>query len=211
MDHTAQWPAVVSAFASTLLALTALGALIAATGNWRAAKAANEQAKRDSVERTRPYVFVEVSPSIGADNGIDVLIRNSGSSAARQVVIDFDGWPDDPDDIAQAAQKVFETPRTIAPGSSVRIYWMLTAHSGQAFEDGREEAGIDTPGTATIRYTSDDPAHPEYEDRYEIDVPNLGHRPTGYRGVEPPPNPSAREFYKLGQRALSRLSEISGK
>lgn len=218
LEQAAQWPGVISAFASVVLAGTAIVALVAAIGNWKAAQqaskaaeAANEQARLDSIAQTRPYVSVELALTIAGDYGWDMIIRNAGQSAARELTLDFDSWPEDPDQVTKDLQLMFETPRTLPPGSSLRTIWRPTTTG--SFEDGRSTAGVDGAGVVVAKYTSDDPSAPEYEDVYEIDTERMGNRPVGTWGPELKRGrqPTPRQFYRLGQRALSRLSEISGK
>lgn len=71
METLAAWSTFNTAFFTAALAATALCALKAAKETLDvsrrasiAAEQANQQAKLDSIERTRPYVLVEIIPSL---------------------------------------------------------------------------------------------------------------------------------------------------
>jgi hypothetical protein len=196
--------------------IVAIVALVVARRSWLAAaaaatasKAANDQARADSIARSRPYVFVEAVPSIGSVHSWDLLISNAGKTAARDLTMQFDSWPDSPDNVAIAAKEMFGSARTLPPSRSIRMYWWLVA-SGH-FEDGAEEGGVATPGVVTVYYSSDDPSEPQYCDSFPIDPYNAGLTPQGWMGPNSSKTPTWSQFYRLGQGILRRLSEIAGR
>lgn len=186
------WTDVVSAFSALATALLTLFLLIAAVLAWRtaketvqAAKDANEQAQRDSIERTRPYVFAEVVGSLMGSPHWDLRITNMGNSAAL----------------------MFETPRTLPPQGSLRVYWRLQARDG--FTDGSTELGMPRTGTITATYTSDDPSHPAYTDSYEVLIDASGWMPVPEDGFEPEElSSSEKKFYSLARAIARHLGEL---
>lgn len=184
---------------------TARGTLEAARAASEAARAANEQARRDSIERTRPYVYLELVPGLGGDNAFDVRVVNTGRSAARELTIDFNAWPETPDDVAESVQELFETSRTLPPGCSIRAMWQLKGN----FSDGTTSAGIADDGHATVRYTSDDPSEPQYRDTFDLRTGKSGFWPVPERGAEPGSlSGDARKFYMLARVLVRRVGEL---
>ena len=80
-DQISAWSAVITAVFSGVVVIVALVAWRTARQTLHASREANAQAKHDSIEQTRPYVYAEVVPSL-----LDHRIGTSGSSmlAARQ-------------------------------------------------------------------------------------------------------------------------------
>jgi hypothetical protein len=221
----ATWTDVVSATSAAFTALLTLLLVVAAFLAWRTAKStleasrraseaaeaaslaaaqANEQARLDSIERTRPYVFVEIAPSLAGRQSYDIRIRNAGQSAARDLRLEYDRWPDEIDDVATSVRQLFATPRTLPPGCSIRALWRL---EGQ-FTDGTNEAGLGKTGRISVRYTG---ASPElnYTDTFDVQIaesglwpaPEEGPRPDNLRG-------ELRTFYLLGQTLVRRIGEL---
>lgn len=98
-----------------------------------------------------------------------------GNSAARNLTLVYDSWPEELDDVATKTKRMFETPRTLPPRASLRVYWRLQAKGG--FTDGSTEVGMPRTGTITASYTSDDPSHPAYTDSYEVLIDASGFMP----------------------------------
>lgn len=90
------------------------GASEAAIASAEAARAANEQARFDSIEQTRPYVYAEVIPGLSGGSCYDLRLRNCGKSTARDVTLEYSNWPDKLDDVAESIKELFQTPRSLA-------------------------------------------------------------------------------------------------
>lgn len=177
----------------------------AARASAEAARAANEQTRLDSKARTRPYVWVEVVPGLAGTETYDLRIRNTGESAARLVRLEFDSWPDPADDVASAVRALFETPRTLPPGCSIRTMWRLEGD----FADGTTEAGLPKSGSIGVSYRGDDPTEPEYLDTFDVMIDRAGLWPVGDSGPTPDGlSGDARKFYLLGQALVQRVSEL---
>ncbi len=212
VEQVSAWSTLATAvFTAALAAMaffawrTAKATLDASRRASEAAEAANEQARRDSIEQTRPYVYVEVIPGLWGVGAYDVRISNSGRSTARQVTLEFDSWPEAPDDIAQEVQRLFATPRTLPPGTTLRAIWRIEGH----LADGTREAGMGTDGQIAVSYTSDDPSQPSYSDVFDVMISNSGLWPVAEEG------PTAddlkgdiRKFYRLGQVLVRRVGEL---
>ncbi len=214
------WTEQLSAWSTLATAVLTLGLLIAALlaarvavntlkssqAASKAALEANEQAKRDSIEQTRPYVYAEVIPSLAGVGQYDLRITNAGKSAARELTLTFSNWPSKLDDVANGIKILFETPRTLPPGCSIRSYWRLTGN----FSDKTSAAGMENSGVIAVRYTSDDPSQPNYTDRFDVHIEQSGIWPVPADG----PNPKglsdeSETFYGLGQVIARHIGEIS--
>ena len=178
----------------------------AAKASAEAARLANEQAKQDSIAQTRPYVDAEIVPGLAGIGAWDLKIRNTGKSPARGLLLDLNEWPQDSEEIVSSVKSMFSTPRTVLPGTSLRLMWRLEGN----FTDGTSEAGLPRAGTISLHYGSDDEAKPTYTDKFSFDVTTAGHWPVGESGPEPDGlNDPARKFYLLGQALVRRISELT--
>lgn len=212
LEAVAAWSALGTAVFTGLLVLgaflawrTAKKTLRASEWASRAAEEANRQAQRDSIERTRPYVHAEVVPGLASTRSYDIKIRKTGQSSARDVTLSFDSWPAEPDKVTAAVQTLFKTPRTIPPGSAIRVFWRLEGTS----TDGTTVAGVKSDGRITVSYTSDDPSQPAYSDTYGVWTQNAGMWPVGEDGPNADPlKGTERKFYLLGQALVRRVSEL---
>lgn len=176
--------------------LASEAALLAA----EAARAANEQARLDSLERTRPYVFIEMLPGLAGVNSFDLRITNSGKSAARNLTMDYSDWPENLDGVGIPMRRLFETPRTLPPGGSLRVMWQLLGE----FADGSTEVGMPSDGRITASYTSDDASEPEYRETSDVMIDNSGLWPVPDDGPDPKGlHGESLQFYRLG-RILTR-------
>lgn len=211
-DQTS-WAEIVSAISAAATALLTLAVVIAAFCAWKtaratlkAAKESSDQAKLDSIAQTRPYIFVEILPGLTGQAAYDVRIANVGRTSARVVTVAFDSWPDPLDDVATALRDLFETSRTLPPGSRIRSIWRIEGN----FTDGSTEAGMPVGvGSATVTYGSDDPSHPTYTDVYELRTDKSGLWPVSEDGPTPDGvSGSSRKFYLLGQALVRRVGEL---
>lgn len=212
-DQLSAWSTLATAILTLCLLVAAIWAAIVAVKTMRASQdasnaalEANEQAKHDSIEQTRPYVYAEIIPSIAGTGTYDIRIVNVGKSSARDLTLTFSNWPDPMDDVAKKIKALFDQPRTLPPSCSIRSYWRLTGN----FDDGTKEAGSTDHGTIGVAYTSDDPSKPIYSDKFDFDLERSGLWPVAAAG----PNPDKlegkeRTFYKLGQTIARSIGEIS--
>lgn len=183
---------------------TAVEALKASREASKAAQEANEQARRDSIEQTRPYIYVEFIPSLAGPSCYDVRIVNCGKSSARNVRFEYSEWPEKLDDIGNAVHELFKTPRTLPPSCSVRAYWRLEGE----FSDGTNEAGLGVSGVVNVFYESDDPSAPSYSDEYQVLIGSSGAWPLAEEGPDVTGRVTMKKFYRLGQVLVRRVGEL---
>lgn len=207
-----------SAAGSLATALLTLGLLIGAYAAWRTAKASLNQArdaqlqiKLDSIEQTRPYVFAQIVPGLGGPGAWDLLIRNSGRSAAVDLTIQTEDWPEADDKIVTELRKMFLTKQTIPPEVSLRSFWRIDAVSGSARSDGGPAVdGMPKTAALTLRYASQDRSSPHYSDTYLISIETIGLTPAASTG----PNPSAHltpgeaSLHKMLGRIVQSIGEL---
>lgn len=219
MNALAAWSTFATALFTLGLLLTAVLTACSAFSTLRAAREANEQAKRDSILQTRPYVYAEILPSLAGAASYDLVVRNQGRSAARDLRMAFEPQVNAPDDVADAILRAFDTPRDLPPGSSLRMYWHIAAAEGETLMNAKgtepvEDGGSGMPkhGVIQLRYEGDDPSQDLYMEKYPFDVENAGLWPLPEDGPEvrgprdtrsDKMSPKERRFYKALQ-ALSR-------
>jgi len=144
------------------------------------AKELRENARReanDSEERTRPYLSVDVVPSLAGVPAVDVVLVNSGRTAARDVRLEVVGAPFEErfagDQITPAMGRAFASGFDIAPASRRRYYWHFPA-TPTASPSG--EMGAPAVGEILLRYQwrpEGDAAIRHYEERYSYNLADL--------------------------------------
>ncbi len=178
----------------------------AAASSAEAARLANEQAKFDSIEQARPYVYVEIVPGLSGLQCWDLVIKNVGRSSAKTLTLAYDKWPDHPDDVATSLRTLFDTSRTLPPTCGLRVIWRLEGN----FTTGEKVVGVGRDGTITVRYTSDDPSNPDYHDVFDVMIGKSGLTPAGEQGSNGDGlHGDAETFYRLGQTLVRRVTELS--
>ncbi|MBC7630955.1 hypothetical protein [Aeromicrobium sp.] len=104
--------------------------------------------RRDSRDRTRPYVQLDVVPGLQGLGSWDLIIENRGASTALEVVADAgDFQPLDAEDhIASVIGQYLMTPKTLVPGARRRVMW------GYERTDVSARAGVLEPREITVSY-----------------------------------------------------------
>lgn len=117
------WVGAAAALATVAIAVIAL---LYARGQVREAKAARAQTAALDVERAQPYVVMFTEPSAATPLMIDLVIRNFGQTAATDVTIELNPWPQHSPDDGQTAPGDVALPDTLpvlAPGQEWRTSW----------------------------------------------------------------------------------------
>lgn len=151
-----------------------------------AARDANEQSRRDSIEQSRPYVFVEFVPGLWGAGSFDLRITNTGLTAARNLTMQFSDWPTDQEGsvIISSTRKMFDTARVLPPRSSLRAIWH-SVPDGEVVS-GEKGTGMPGKGTITVRYENTDPAVTDrYVDAYPVMIYDAGEWPVPEDGISP--------------------------
>lgn len=70
--------------------------------------------------------------------------------------------------------------------------------------------GLGKSGKITVRYTSDDPSHPNYADVFDVMIEQSGLWPVPEEGPTADGlTGEAKKFYRLGQVLTRRVGELS--
>ncbi|MFB9164126.1 hypothetical protein [Arthrobacter psychrochitiniphilus] len=170
--------------------------------------------RKDSAAQTRPYVYPVLAPGLWGAPCWDLQIRNTGKTAARDLTIFLDGWPESDDLITLGLRRLFEKPQIVPPGVSIRVFWRTGLPKGVKTATGplsEKVNGILGDATLTFTYRGEDPAEPTYTDVYVLSVdhiaaitpmPTSGPDPTSSLGAE------AKSIHKMLQRIVSGLGEL---
>lgn len=215
-DVVMAWAAVATAVFTLGLLITAICAIKPAKETWKAAAEANRQAERDSREQSRPYVTAQIVPGLAGITSWDLRIMNTGRTAARNLTMDYDQWPRGQDEeaewpdawdrVSRSLHTMFATPRTLAPGTSSRVLWLIDRKEHET----TPPMGLSKDGTVSVRYNSDDPKAPRYEDSFDVMIENSGLWPVPESG----PNFSktvseeAKQANKLMKVLIRRVGEL---
>lgn len=115
----------ISAAGSALTFLVAIGALVYASRQVSEARRAREQTRELEQEGSQPYVVMYTEASdAGQQAIIDLVIKNYGVTAARDVRVSIDPWPTRSVDRAGGNRVAIpEVIPILAPGQEWRTMW----------------------------------------------------------------------------------------
>lgn len=104
--------------------------------------------RKDSHDRTRPYVQLDVVPGLQGPGSWDLMIENRGASTALDVVVDGGAYlPQDAQDhIVPDLQKYLLAPKTLVPGARRRVMW------GYSLDNPHIRAGVLEPRDVVVTY-----------------------------------------------------------
>lgn len=151
-DHSiTDWIAAISAL---LTAFIAIGALFYAAGQIKEARAARELTSDLEVKRAQPYVVMYTEESAATDLAIDLVIKNFGPTAATDVRVVLDPWPERAgrsDDSARVGIPAFPV---LAPGQEWRTSWVWTPDREHSKLPERHEGFVTFLGINDEEFTS---------------------------------------------------------
>lgn len=109
------------------------------------------QIRRDSRERTRPYVQLDVVPGIQGVGSWDLIIENTGASVALEVTIDAGELvpQSEGDHIVPNITEYLRAPKTLVPRARRRVMWAYDR------EDLKVCAGVLEPRIVKVAYLDD--------------------------------------------------------
>lgn len=166
------------------------------------------QSKRDSIDKSRPYVFVKLEPSIGGKHVWDLVIKNVGLTSAYELTLLNSQWPEYEDDVTRELKRLFATPRTLPPGTSIRTYWNLDPMK----KDDGKNAGITDPTKVRVCYEGPEQVGwrnktEKYGETFEVDHTSIGMIPVGSKGITIPEGEREPKVVKL-QELLMAVNEL---
>ena len=151
--------AALSAWSTLATAVVAAAAFIVAwifsSGQIREAREARNLTKRLDIERSQPYVVAFMETSEASEQIVNLVIKNFGLTAARDVKVNINPWPERsnmPDDYRKVG--VPSPLPVLAPGQSWQTIWdtsterresqLPDSHNGTISYDGLEGSHIVT-------------------------------------------------------------------
>jgi hypothetical protein len=153
LDALSAW----STFGTGVIALVAVvAAFVVGRDQVKEARAARDLTKRLDIERSQPYVVAYMEPSEASEQIINLVVKNFGQTAARDIRIQIDPWPERSKMPEQFRLVGFPTPLPIlAPGQEWKTVWdtspqrrgtdLPDRHDGVLIYDGLEGQQIETP------------------------------------------------------------------
>lgn len=177
-DLLPAWVSAIATVAGVVVACVAIALTLVQVRS--TAKELRMTARRqadDSEERTRPYVSVDVVPSLAGPPAIDLVLVNSGRTVARDVRLEVVGAPFEErfagDQITPAMGRAFASGLDVAPASRRRFYWHFPSEPTASPSD---EMGAPAHGEILVRYQWQPEGAAEvqfYEDRYSYNLDDL--------------------------------------
>ncbi|MBF4616387.1 hypothetical protein [Curtobacterium sp. VKM Ac-1376] len=133
------------------------------------------QAAQDSEDRTRPYVTMNIVPSIASHGALDLILANTGATAATNVRFKLlgagFGLSDDDTHVGPGLREFFATPFELAPGARMRLFWHLPESAAER-SDKRGAMGAPVTGELQVTYGRDVGGRPgshEYVTKHRYD------------------------------------------
>lgn len=156
---------VLTAIGTGFTALATIGLWLVA---WRTLGGARDQLRllqEQAKAEARPYVVLEVVPGLHPAPAMDLVVRNTGRSMARDVVLETMPWASrgETDHITERLLAFMKAPRLLAPGSRLRVMW--------SYEKDGKPAGAPTRQSVAAVYRDD--AGVEYRDEYSFVLDEL--------------------------------------
>lgn len=151
------------AMTDTLLWLTAIGSVATAAFTaflwlvaWRTLSGAKDQLElltQQAVREVRPFVSAEVLPGFHGTGCWDLVVSNSGRTAARNIRFEIEPWSpgDDKDHISEPLNAYLRAQHMLVPGARHRVMWRMNTLP----ELGLTEAGAGAQASLGIRYEDD--------------------------------------------------------
>lgn len=137
---------IAAALAAWLTFAVAAVALVYAAVQVGEAKRSRQQARQIEIERAQPYVVAYMEPSPATNLAIDLVIKNYGQTAARDVRLSVDPSPRRSQD-NEVVTVPFPIP-ILAPGQEWRTSWDYTPS--------RMESALPKRHVGRVRYTGID-------------------------------------------------------
>lgn len=173
-----EWISAISSAAGVILALVALIVTVRQVViTARQIRGTAEQEARNSEERTRPYVSIDIVPSLAGGQATDLVVTNQGRATARGVRVEVKGHTfgelSPGDVIGPALGRLLRHGFDLAPGTRKRFYWHIPA-SPSATPSG--DLGAPDSGVATVAYSwqaADDRPEKSFQEHLEYDLTDL--------------------------------------
>ena len=176
-DWISAWSAAITAGLTFGVLVDALWAASAARDTLAQMKSDSEGQRRDSARATRPYVHARTVPSIAGIDAWDLVIENTGRTAAYDLALEIAPKEEmqDPGDIVTVMTRKFaEAGHTLHPGGSFRMFLVVGATE-------KDPTGF-RRATVTLRYT-DSEGECYVERPVILDPETVGSTPAPFTGT----------------------------
>lgn len=184
-----------------------------------AAVQANRQAKVDSKNANRPYVGVSLEPGISEKATFDLLVKNYGSTIAKELTIKIHNSLEIEDTLVKSILEMFDTPRSLMPSQKLRTIWHMEPGVNGYFVPAPDDpdvknetfrpywAGMPVSAKLTLRYK--DAEQNSYEEDFEVMSDRSGMWPLPSVGPDlRAGEPSQRNFHQLGQAIAHHIGTL---
>lgn len=177
-DLLPSWISALATAAGVLVAAVAIGlTLLQVSQTAKQLRDNADREARDSEERTRPYVWVDVAPSLAGSPAVDVVVRNTGHTTARNVRLSVTDAPFtarfEGDAITPTMGRAFSEGFDLAPAAHRRYYWHFPANENAAPSG---QMGAPASGEIVLQYQwrpDASEAVRDYEERYRYNLDDL--------------------------------------
>lgn len=175
------------------------------------------QMKNDSFDRSRPYVAVQVIPSIGGRASYDLLVHNLGSSRAHSMTMKLIEpiQLEHSDEFSEAIGKVFSRERSLVPGERIRLYWRLGLEEGHTWADEEGEAAtraLGMPERTLVQVDYRDERGNSFSEQFWLDTTIYVTAPGSDGGTDPDLlgflTPSEKSMQKRIKEVTSAIREL---
>ena len=175
MEFNSQLPAWIEAISTLVGATFTIVAILIAVRQVRLTgrqlRESAEQEARNSEERTRPYVGVDVVTGLAGSSSFDIVFENFGRSTAKGVVVSLVGdtfrAQSDQDEIGPALGRLFAVPFDLAPSARRRVFWRMPE---DAMASPRGAIGTPISGEVQVSFLWDGPIRRRYTETVRYDL-----------------------------------------
>lgn len=202
LEHLQMWSTIGDVATAVLTAVLAGLALWAG----RTAVKTLNQTRKNSIDQTRPYVYVQVTPSIAGESAYDLIVQNSGQSTAKDLVITCPEFPKNPDHIAEAVGRLLGRQLVLPPGTRIRSFWHFSGKNEQ-WNDKEGDLGLPPVAHVHVSYSGPDGT---YTDIFPVDIGVYAMTPVGARGRDVPPglSDSETDLHKMLAAIAGNISNL---
>lgn len=159
------WLTALGTIALAVLALTAWQTAIRTLNQMRED---SQEKREDSARATRPYVHVELVPSLHHGPAWDLVLANTGRTTARELRVTVDGDPYPSDQVGEVLEGALHRTFLLVPGARLRMMWRREGSEANKIEP----TGM--PLKVTLRVAYADDAGETYGDQFDLDLEGVG-------------------------------------
>lgn len=154
---------------------------------------------QDSFDRTRPYVSIKAVPGLAGSGFFDLIVENSGGSAARKIRGSFVGLSETKhiDNFRESAIDTFAEGFSLVPGERHRIWWQLNVPEGKTWSMEPhigENYALGMPSNVGLTIEYENEKGHKFTDTVDINIEPLKNSPATDGGKEAPKELNKKEM-----------------